>query len=200
MAMADGQMGIHVREKHIVLGLDPGRDKTGFAFVDGEGELMVSGIFPSGESDRFFAAVKSIFCGAEAVTSHNPHGDAMNSHTDAMNLHTDALSKWIIEGASHALPVIPDSIAFIAIGNGTHSKPFTANVRAALPYEVLTVDETNTTLEARTLYWKLHSPNFWVRLIPEGLRVPARVLDDLAAWAIAVRGLKKYRDINQNRL
>ena len=260
MAVADGQMGIHVREERIVLGLDPGRDKTGFAFVDGEGELIVSGIFPSGVSGRFFAAVMAIFCGGDAVmnshddvmnlhdavmnphddamnshgdamnlhdavmnpydavmNSHdavmNPHGDAMNPHDDAMNLHgdahnphgdamnlhTEALSEWIIEKVS-PLPENISSIAFIAIGNGTHSKAFTQQVRAALPCKIITVDEKNTTLEARSLYWSLHAPSFWVRLLPEGLRFPARVLDDLAAWSIAVRGLKKYRDINQNRL
>ena len=218
MAVADGQMGIHVREERIVLGLDPGRDKTGFAFVDGEGELIVSGIFPSGESGRFFAAVMANFCGGDAVmNSHddvmnlhdavmnphddamNLHGDAHNPHGDAMNLHTEALSEWIIEKVS-PLPENISSIAFIAIGNGTHSKAFTQQVRAALPCKIITVDEKNTTLEARSLYWSLHAPSFWVRLLPEGLRFPARVLDDLAAWSIAVRGLKKYRDINQNRL
>ena len=95
---------------------------------------------------------------------------------------------------------ISHSIKFIAIGNGTHSKDFTSQVKDAFTCEVLTVDERNTTLEARSLYWKIHAPNFWTRLIPEGLRVPKRVLDDLAAWAIALRGLKKYRDINQNKL
>ena len=165
-------MGIHSREKHIVLGLDPGRDKTGFAFVNDEGGLIASGIFPSSESDRFFGAVMT----------------------------GESLAEFTIEGDSQALSQIPDSIRFIAIGNGTHSKDFTAKVRAAFSCEVMTVDERNTTLEARGLYWKIHAPNFWMRLIPEGLRVPARVLDDLAAWAIALRALKKYRDINQNKL
>ena len=172
MAVADGQMGIHSRQEYIVLGLDPGRDKTGFAFVDGKGGLILSGIFPSSESDDFFRAV---------ISGEN-------------------LTKFIIEGNFQALPKIPDNIKFIAIGDGTHSKACTTQVRNVFTCEVLTVDERNTTLEARGLYWKLHKPNFWMRLIPEGLRVPARVLDDLAAWAIAVRGLKKYRDINQNRL
>ena len=57
MAVADGQMGIHFRQEYIVLGFDPGRDKTGFSFVNSEGSLIASGIFPSSESDRFFGAV-----------------------------------------------------------------------------------------------------------------------------------------------
>ena len=170
MAVADGQMGIHVREKCIVLGIDPGRDKTGFAFVDGQGGLIASGIFPTHEHAKFFAAL--------TAKSGN-------------------LSQWLTEGDADSLP---GSVKFIAIGNGTHSREFAQLVRKNLPCEVLTVDERNTTLEARNLYWKIHKPNFWTRLLPEGLRVPKRVLDDLAAWAIALRGLKKYRDINQNRL
>ena len=158
-------MGIHIREEYIVLGLDPGRDKTGFAFADEEGGLIASGIFPSSKNDDFFGAV----------------------------IAGESLTEFLIEGDSQALSNFPYSIKFIAIGDGTHSKDFTARVRAAFPCEVMTVDESNTTLEARGLYWKIHAPNFWMRLIPEGLRVPARVLDDLAAWAIALRGLKKYR-------
>ena len=172
MAVADGQMGIHSRQEYIVLGLDPGRDKTGFAFVDGEGRLIVSGIFPSSESDDFFRAV----------------------------IAEESISEFIIEKLSVLPEKLSDSIKFIAIGNGTHSEACTSQVRNVFTCEVLTVDEHNTTLEARWLFWKLHKPNFWMRLIPEGLRVPSRVLDDLAAWAIALRGLKKYRDINQNRL
>ncbi|MBQ7214834.1 MAG: hypothetical protein IJS39_02485 [Synergistaceae bacterium] len=266
MAVADGQMGIHVREKHIVLGFDPGRDKTGFAFVDEEGRLIVSGIFPSGESDRFFGAVRAVFGDGGASMSMKSNADtlsefiteknslltgnisddpergnlsdggasmSMKSNSDtlsefitekisplhenisaypergnlsdggasmSMNSNSDTLSEFIIEKISPLHENISDSIMFIAIGNGTHSKDFTAKVRAAFSCEVLTVDESNTTLEARGLYWKIHAPNFWMRLIPEGLRVPARVLDDLAAWAIALRALKKYRDINQNKL
>lgn len=172
MAVADGQMGIHSRQEYIVLGLDPGKDKTGFAFVNREGGLIVSGIFPSGESKDFFRDVMS----------------------------GESLARFIIEKLSALPENLSDSIKFIAIGDGTHSEACTSQVRNVFTCEVLTVDERNTTLEARGLYWKLHKPNFWIRLIPEGLRIPARVLDDLAAWAIAVRGLKKYRDINRNRL
>ena len=157
--MADGQMGIHSGEKRIVLGLDPGRDKTGFAFVDEEGELLASGIFPTNEQDSFF---RKILAGYDGLADCR--------------------------------------IIFAAIGDGTHSKKFTEKARAALPFEVLTVDERNTTLEGRKLYWKVNAPSIWVRLLPEGLRVPNRAIDDMAAWAIALRGLKKYRDISRNRL
>ena len=180
MDVAHGQMGIHVRKKimseknFLVMGLDPGRDKIGFAFVKTDGTLIASGIFSASESKKFF---------------------------DAMSSDSSRLSEWLIEGNSEALPEnLVSSVKFIAIGNGTHSKKFTEHVRENLPCEILSVDEKNTTLEARNLYWKIHAPSFLIRLIPEGLRVPERVLDDLAAWSIALRGLKKYRDITQNKL
>ncbi|MBQ7154563.1 MAG: endonuclease [Synergistaceae bacterium] len=169
MAVADGQMGIHAREKALVLGLDPGRDKTGFAFTDMDGGLILSGIFPTNEQERFFAAVLS----------------------------QKNFAEWIIEGSEESLN---GRIAFLAVGDGTHSREFTQKVRSALPFEVLSVDEHNTTLEARKLYWKIHRPGVFMRFLPEGLRVPDRVLDDLAAWAIAIRGVKKYRDMRPNKL
>ena len=73
-------------------------------------------------------------------------------------------------------------------------------MRKIVGHEIITVDERNTTLEARSLYWRLHRPGIFVRLLPEGMRVPPRVIDDLAAWAVALRGLKEYRDIRGNKL
>lgn len=168
MAVADGQMGIHAQEEALVLGLDPGRDKIGFAFTDTEGELILSGIFPAKDQERFFACVRN----------------------------SENLAEWTIERISDP----SGKIAFIAIGNGTHSKEFTHSVRDSLPFEIVIVDEKNTTLEARSLYWKIHAPSLLMRLLPEGLRVPKRVLDDLAAWAIAIRAVKKYRDMRPNKL
>lgn len=165
-------MGIHSGK--IILGLDPGRDKIGFAFVDSEGGLISSGIFSQIEHVLFFHALLS---------------------------DSQSLSRWTLEGNTDLLPKnIADSLEFTAIGNGTHSRTFTDLAKNFLPCEVLTVDERNTTLEARALYWRLHKPGIFMRILPEGLRVPDRMLDDLAAWAIAIRGLKKYRDIRRNKL
>ena len=55
-------MAIHIREGDLnmaesdfVLAFDPGRDKSGFAFVDLDGGLIASGIFPTSEFERFLA-------------------------------------------------------------------------------------------------------------------------------------------------
>ena len=152
-------------ESDFVLAFDPGRDKSGFAFVDFDGGLIASGIFPTSEFKRL----------------------------------TDDLSPYIIEGVPPENAI--QRVKLIIIGNGTHSREFAERVKATITgHEVMTVDERNTTLEARGLYWKLHRPGIFMRLLPEGMRVPGRVLDDLAAWAVALRGLKKYRDISGNKL
>ena len=167
MALASRQMGIYVREKDLVLGLDPGRDKTGFAFVNREGDLLLSGIFPSSETEKFF----------------------------------DDFTPYVIErNLDFCAEEIMSRVEFIAIGNGTTSRVFTEKLRTITGHEIITVDEKNTTIEARSLYWKIHKPGIFMRLLPEGMRVPPRVVDDLAAFAVALRGLKKYRDIRRNKL
>ena len=173
MALVNGQMGIYVREKDLVIAFDPGRDKTGFALTDLDGGLILSGMFETGACQNFFDGLKI--------------GRIAND--------------CIIERNSELLPSeLFERVKFIAIGNGTSSKKFTEYLRSKISCEILIVDERNTTLEARGLYWKIHKPGLLMKLLPEGLRVPARVLDDLAAWAIAIRALKKYRDISSNKL
>lgn len=178
--MAAGQMGIHTQEKDLVLALDPGRSKTGFAFIGKDGNLLLSGIFPSDERGKFFDAVLGE--GAEIRR----------------------LSSWITEGNLESFADFSaERIIFIVIGNGTGSKEFMSYVLrrpAKKSYGIFSVDETNTTLEARKLYWKIHKPGLLTRLIPEGLRVPPRIIDDLAAWAVGLRGFKEYRDIIGNKL
>ncbi len=78
--------------------------------------------------------------------------------------------------------------ATILVGSGTGS----AEVRAALSARGLasvSVDERSTTLQARDLYFRDHPPRGLARLVPRGLRFPARDIDDYAAYAIALRYL-----------
>ncbi len=155
-------MGIYFGEKNLILGIDPGRDKTGFAFVNFEGELISSGIFISSEREKFF--------------------DILINDGD--------ISGFIIEGGHENLM---QSVNFIALGNGTNSKNFYDFISNKFmnKIDVKIFDEKNTTLEARKLYWKIHNPGFFVKLLPKNMRVPKRILDDLAAWAIVLRCLKK---------
>lgn len=78
-------------------------------------------------------------------------------------------------------------IEAIFLGDGTSSEIYARALEAAgRSFEI--VDEHGTTLEARGYYWRLHPPRYLWRLVPTSLRVPPRPIDDLAAWAIAIRG------------
>ena len=154
-------------EKNLILAFDPGRDKTGFALVNFNGGLIFSGMFPSQEREKFFD----------------------------MLLNKKSIEEFIIEGEYKEHENFFSRIKFIAVGNGTHSKEFYESIKNKFPpeLEIKIVDEKNTTLEARKLYWKIHKPGFFIKILPEGLRVPKRVLDDLAAWAIALRWVNKNK-------
>jgi RNase H-fold protein (predicted Holliday junction resolvase) len=76
----------------------------------------------------------------------------------------------------------------IAVGTGTNARALGSEL-AALGIPVIYVDERETTLKARSLYFADHPPKGWRRLIPLGMQVPPRPIDDYAAVLIARRFL-----------
>jgi len=79
-------------------------------------------------------------------------------------------------------------IAIAAIGRGTNAAQVVPLVTACgLPYVL--VDERETTLRARVRYFVDHPPRGWRRLIPRGMLLPDRPIDDYAALLIAERHL-----------
>ncbi|BAZ45565.1 resolvase RNase H domain protein fold protein [Chondrocystis sp. NIES-4102] len=82
-------------------------------------------------------------------------------------------------------------IDLIVMGDGTTSKYWRDQIAASLSSElsIVTVDETNSTLEARDRYWLMYPPTGLQRLIPQGLRTPPRPVDDLVAILLIERYL-----------
>ena len=80
----------------------------------------------------------------------------------------------------------------IVVGNGTGSAEVQAVLRERGKSFAL-IDEQNTSLEGRELYFKAHPPRGLLRLLPKGLRSPPRLVDDYAAYAIALRFLRRTR-------
>ena len=81
-------------------------------------------------------------------------------------------------------------LAGVVLGNGTGSRQWQRDL-ADLAIAVLPVDEWGTTLAARQRYWQLWPPRGWRRLLPPGLRLPPRDLDDLAAQILLERWLQR---------
>lgn len=74
----------------------------------------------------------------------------------------------------------------VALGGGTHGAVVDPLVRAlGIPVEI--VDERETTLLARGRYFAANPPRGWRRLVPVGMLLPPRPIDDFAAVLIAER-------------
>ena len=86
------------------------------------------------------------------------------------------------------LPLPPE--ATILVGDGTGHREVVAALRRR-GFEPRIVDERNTTLEARSLYFRDHPARGLARLLPAGMRSPERSIDDYAAYAIALRWLAR---------
>lgn len=80
------------------------------------------------------------------------------------------------------------SVVTIALGEGTNADALRAAL-AGFGVPVKLVDERETTLRARSLYFADHPPRGWRKLIPLGMQVPPRPIDDYAAVLIARRYL-----------
>jgi RNase H-fold protein (predicted Holliday junction resolvase) len=81
-------------------------------------------------------------------------------------------------------------VAAIALGRGTNSRQIKAALET-LGLPVHFVDEFETSRAARDLYFAEHPPRGWRRLLPLGLQVPQRPIDDYAAILIARRFLAR---------
>lgn len=77
----------------------------------------------------------------------------------------------------------------IALGSGTHAPPVAALLeKSGAPVRM--VDERETTLLARARYFADWPPRGWRRLVPRGMLLPPRPIDDYAALLIAERYLE----------
>lgn len=82
----------------------------------------------------------------------------------------------------------PQDATFL-VGNGTGTGDVQTVLKArGLAYNV--VDEWGSSLAARKLYFRDHPPKGFGRLVPEGMRSPPELIDDYAAYALALEYLE----------
>lgn len=79
-------------------------------------------------------------------------------------------------------------IDMVALGRGTNCA-YVADVLGKLGLPHTLVDERETTLRARGRFFRDHPPRGWKRLVPQGMLLPDRPIDDYAALLIAERYL-----------
>lgn len=79
--------------------------------------------------------------------------------------------------------------ATLLVGDGTGSAAVVSALTAR-GLSVQLVGERGTSLEGRELYFAAHPPRGLARLLPRGLLNPPVLIDDYAAYAIALRWLE----------
>lgn len=84
------------------------------------------------------------------------------------------------------------SIELMVMGDQTTSKQWRQQLESQLPASVIIkmVDERYSSLEARDRYWEMYPPQGLQRLIPRGMRIPPRPIDDLVAILLIERYLQ----------
>jgi RNase H-fold protein (predicted Holliday junction resolvase) len=79
----------------------------------------------------------------------------------------------------------------VVMGDRTTAKQWQKKLTQALPETPITlVDEHYSTLAARDLYWEMYPPQGFQRLMPQGMRLPPRPIDDLVAIILVRRYLQ----------
>lgn len=86
-----------------------------------------------------------------------------------------------------------DGLEGVVLGDGTGSGSWPRQLRR-LGLAVRQVNEAGSTLAARHRYWQLQPARGWRLLLPPGLRLPPRPLDDLAAQLLLERWLGSSLD------
>jgi RNase H-fold protein (predicted Holliday junction resolvase) len=82
-------------------------------------------------------------------------------------------------------------ISQIVMGDRTTARQWQQKLTAALPEMLIyLVDEHYSTLAARDLYWEMYPPQGLQRLVPQGMRLPPRPIDDLVAIILVRRYLQ----------
>jgi RNase H-fold protein (predicted Holliday junction resolvase) len=75
-------------------------------------------------------------------------------------------------------------VVCLAVGSGTRARAVAADLNP-LGLPLVFVDEYDTSRRARELYFADHPRRGWRRLVPVGMQLPPRPIDDYAAVLIA---------------
>jgi hypothetical protein len=149
----------------MLLGIDPGINKCGWALVNFDGLLYASGIIPSSIPVKWFEALTLV--GEPRISLLQP---------------------WIKEKSDF---FSNEHVTYLILGTGTGSKVIKEQLlKHYSESRIILAEEKFTTLKARELYWKLHPPKGFWSLLPVSFLTLPRDIDDLAAWAIVLHKIE----------
>ncbi len=155
------------KEPQLAIGFDPGRDKCGIARVK----------LPHRSPDQ-----------AQDQGQASPTGETFGVGVtiDRMRVVESALAIADVVAQCQEFPIVT-----IVIGDGTSSKHWREQLEQVLPDTVtlVTVNEYNSTQEARDRYWTLHPSRGLSRIIPAKLRSIPCPIDDIVAVILVERWL-----------
>ena len=89
-------------------------------------------------------------------------------------------------------------IDLVVIGDQTTSNIWKQNLTQIISSTVpiINIDERYSSLEARDRYWQIYPPQGFFRLIPQGMRIPPRPVDDIVAMILIERYLENLVQIS----
>jgi RNase H-fold protein (predicted Holliday junction resolvase) len=116
-------------------------------------------------------------------------GIAVVENGHSVHYHKVILSDEVTEKLNSLCEQFP--IEQLIMGNQTTAKQWKAQLEKILPrpISITMIDERNSSVEARDRYWEMYPPQGLIRLIPQGLRVPPRPIDDIVAILLIERYL-----------
>jgi len=80
----------------------------------------------------------------------------------------------------------------IVMGNQTTSSYWERHLRELLPgIDIVLIDERNSSLEARDRYWQMYPARGFAKVLPKGMRLPPRPVDDI----VAILLVERYRQL-----
>jgi RNase H-fold protein (predicted Holliday junction resolvase) len=115
-------------------------------------------------------------------------GIAVRSSTGKIYTHEVVASEEAIDYLISLCQKYP--IELLVMGNQTTSKVWQQKIAAKINIPLSLVDERNSTLEARDRYWQMFPPKGLQKLIPQGMRLPDRPIDDIVAILLIERHLQ----------
>lgn len=125
-------------------------------------------------------------------------GLAVMGVNQAIHWHRVVAASQVIDSINALCKTYP--ISLLVMGNQTTSKEWlqVLSKNDALNFDIVQIDERNSTLEARSRYWQLYPPQGMHRLIPQSLRKINQPIDDIVAIILIERFLEKHQNTDDS--